>query len=221
MNASGCADTAQSSVTISTMPAVDFYHDNTTCKGVDVLFHTDTLVSNIDALQTYDWDFGDGTAHAYTVNPVHSYQNAGTYTVTLVVTDTVGCPNAVSHSITIHGSPQAQFSYANVCAGTATLFSDLSLAPQGDTIVSWLWNFGDTQQTTDTSTLQNPGYTYTQTGTYTVTLTVTTEHGCEGSIAIPLQVWNLPTAGFRYTTTPCAGERYSLPTPRGVTRARS
>jgi PKD repeat protein len=205
MNASGCSDTAQSNVTISTMPAVDFYHDNTTCKGVSVTFHTDTVVANIDALQTYDWDFGDGTAHAYTVNPTHTYQNAGTYTVTLLVTDTVGCPNAVSHSITIHASPQAQFSYTNVCAGTATLFSDLSLAPQGDTIVSWQWDFGDTQQTTDTSTLQNPEYTYTQTGTYTVTLAVMTEHGCENSIAIPLQVWNRPTASFNYATTPCAG----------------
>jgi len=33
---------------------------------------------------TWDWDFGDGTAHNTTENPVHNYANPGTYTVTLV-----------------------------------------------------------------------------------------------------------------------------------------
>ncbi|HEX8101784.1 MAG TPA: PQQ-dependent sugar dehydrogenase, partial [Solirubrobacteraceae bacterium] len=37
---------------------------------------------------TYDWDFGDGTAHSSAVNPAHTYTTAGTYTATLKVTDT-------------------------------------------------------------------------------------------------------------------------------------
>ena len=35
-----------------------------------------------DAL-TYDWDFGDGTPHATTVNASHTSSQAGTYTATL------------------------------------------------------------------------------------------------------------------------------------------
>jgi glucose/arabinose dehydrogenase/PKD repeat protein len=42
-----------------------------------------------DAL-TYDWDFGDGTAHSTAVKPGHIYQAAGTELVTLRVTDTHG-----------------------------------------------------------------------------------------------------------------------------------
>jgi PKD repeat protein len=51
-------------------------------------------------------------------------------------------------------------------------FTDTSTAPDG-TVVSWLWDFGDS----GTSTLQNPSHTYASAGTYTVTLTVTDSNG--------------------------------------------
>jgi PKD repeat protein len=36
---------------------------------------------------TYDWNFGDGTAHSTATSPQHTYNAAGTYTVTLIATD--------------------------------------------------------------------------------------------------------------------------------------
>jgi glucose/arabinose dehydrogenase/PKD repeat protein len=36
---------------------------------------------------TYDWDFGDGTAHSAAANPSHTYTTAGTYTAVLTVSD--------------------------------------------------------------------------------------------------------------------------------------
>jgi glucose/arabinose dehydrogenase/PKD repeat protein len=39
---------------------------------------------------TYDWDFGDGSAHSAAANPTHTYTTAGTYLVTLRVTDPGG-----------------------------------------------------------------------------------------------------------------------------------
>ncbi len=36
---------------------------------------------------TYDWDFGDGTAHSATANPSHQYTTNGNRTATLTVTD--------------------------------------------------------------------------------------------------------------------------------------
>ncbi|MFK3871806.1 immune inhibitor A domain-containing protein [Pseudoalteromonas rhizosphaerae] len=37
---------------------------------------------------TYSWDFGDGSAVSQRANPTHTYNQAGSYTVTLIVTDT-------------------------------------------------------------------------------------------------------------------------------------
>jgi glucose/arabinose dehydrogenase len=39
---------------------------------------------------TYDWDFGDGSAHSTAANPTHTYAEAGTYTARLTVDDGFG-----------------------------------------------------------------------------------------------------------------------------------
>lgn len=39
---------------------------------------------------SYDWDFGDGTAHSAEANPSHTYATAGSFTATLSVTDANG-----------------------------------------------------------------------------------------------------------------------------------
>ena len=51
---------------------------------------------------TYDWDFGDGTAHSSQVNPTHTYDLAGTYTAKLTVDD--GFQRYPNDSVTIDAS---------------------------------------------------------------------------------------------------------------------
>jgi uncharacterized protein (TIGR03437 family) len=41
------------------------------------------IASNCSTQPTYDWNFGDGTAHSSDVNPTHAYTAAGNYTWTL------------------------------------------------------------------------------------------------------------------------------------------
>lgn len=48
-------------------------------------------------------------------------------------------------------------------------FTDTSIVEEGKSIDSWLWDFGDSTN----STTQNPSHTYTAPGKYKVTLTVT------------------------------------------------
>lgn len=48
---------------------------------------------------SYDWDFGDGSAHASTANPSHTYA-AGSYTARLTVTDPSGSVAQASVDIT-------------------------------------------------------------------------------------------------------------------------
>lgn len=57
------------------------------------------------------------------------------------------------------------FTFENLCAGNATQFTS-NISESYDSL---LWDFGDT----NTSTEENPSHTYATAGTYTVTLTVT------------------------------------------------
>lgn len=50
---------------------------------------------------SYDWDFGDGTPHEGGVQSAHTFTRAGTYTITLVVTDNAGRRGISSQTVTV------------------------------------------------------------------------------------------------------------------------
>jgi glucose/arabinose dehydrogenase/PKD repeat protein len=57
-----------------------------------------------DAL-TYDWDFGDGSAHSTVAKPSHSYTTAGTYTAKLTVKDPSGATGTATVRIDAGNRP--------------------------------------------------------------------------------------------------------------------
>lgn len=73
-------------------------------------------------------------------------------------------------------------------------------------IEKYMWDFGVTTVTTDTSSLPTPAYTYADTGTYTLKLTVSTSNGCTDSTNATVKVYPGFHPGFIYT-----GRCYLLP----------
>ena len=120
------------------------------------------------------WDFSDGNTSTVQ-NPVYTYTIPGIYSVNLTATNAGGSTtqNKAGY-ITVTApvsSPIADFT-ANVTNGTSPLavgFTDQSTG----SVTSWLWDFGDG----NTSTVQNPVYTYTIPGIYSVNLTATNVGG--------------------------------------------
>ncbi len=118
---------------------------------------------------TYDWNFGDGSAHAATQNTSHTYSTVGGYTTTLTVTDAQGHAAAKTWTVSVTPGLQA-FAWVGPTSGSAPLaVSFAGFASGGTAPYTYAWTFGDG----GTSSVQSPSHTYSGQGAYTVHLTVT------------------------------------------------
>jgi len=201
-NGSGCPDTVSQSIVINPKPAVD-YSWTSTCIGTTTTFTTNTTVTNIPDVVSFDWDFGDGSTHNTQQNPVHNYTTTGSYIVTLGIVDINGCLNSVSHTVIINPQPSAMFSFTSACLGANTDFTDQSFTLNGELITNWHWDFGDATTLADTSDLQNGSYIYNSLGVYNVNLIITSQSGCQDTATQTIQVYGRPTASYSYTAAPC------------------
>ncbi|CCG01723.1 PKD domain-containing protein [Blastococcus saxobsidens] len=148
---------------------------------------TEDLTAALDAtgsidpdgsITSHEWDFGDGSiGTGATVE--HVYAAAGTYTVTLTVTDDHGATAQTSTPVTVTDPPNAE----PVAAFTAAV-EGLSVSLDGSgssdadgSIASYGWDFGDGA----TGAGATASHTYAAAGTYTVTLTVTDGEGATGT----------------------------------------
>jgi len=119
------------------------------------------------------WTFGDGTT-SYAPNPVHTYANAGTYTVCLIVKKnsnapgTTPCVRYICKTVVVYPPCNlvVNFSWASGTNPLNIHFTNLTV-PLAATD-SCFWTFGDGTG----SNLVNPAHTYTSPGTYTVCLKV-------------------------------------------------
>jgi len=68
--------------------------------GLSVSF-TDTSTDIDNAIAAWNWNFGDGTAPSTTQNPSHTYNRAGTFTVTLNVSDAAVATHFTTGTVTV------------------------------------------------------------------------------------------------------------------------
>ena len=145
---------------------------------------TDQTISTSGLTNIWNWNFGDGTSSTLK-NPTHTY-TPGTYTVTLINQNILGCKDTAVHSITVYPVPVAAFSDTFFCFSTPTVFSDSSTG----SISTYNWNFGN--GASSVSTQINPSYTYTAPGNYTATLLVTSPDGCMSTATSNIVIHPLP-----------------------------
>lgn len=132
---------------------------------------TDGSTSGTSPITQWQWSFGDGTTSTEQ-NPVHSFDEAGDFTVALTVTSAVGIATE-SKTDYIHVdpsvAPNAAFTATPVSGFRPLTVQFIDASTEGTKVIThWTWDFGDGE----TSTLASPSHTYTDTGDFTVSLTV-------------------------------------------------
>jgi len=180
----------------------------TGCVPLSVSF-TSVATSSVSTLVSWFWNFGDSASGVLDtsslLNPVHTYNNAGSYDVTLIAEDNNGCYDTLTVPQYINPyDPQIDFIAldSTVCLGETTCFFNQS---QGGSL-SYFWNFGDG----NSSNLFNPCHQYTSIGDYTVTLIGTDTSGCIDSLVRTLYIHVTSPAAF-FTANPVYSSCPPLP----------
>jgi hypothetical protein len=155
-------------------------------------YHSIAADLNID---TYTWDFGDGSATSNLKNPTHTYAAAGTYSVELTLTyvaafDSTLCEDVFIFDVEIFALP-------TITASSNSATNEF--CPNGTAIlngaggVSYVWNNGVTN---------NTAFNLAAPATYEVV--GTDANGCSNSTTIDLTFFELPTiVGSPYNATGC------------------
>ena len=183
-------------------PTADFTYCPLCPTNLQVTQFTDLSTDTDGMIVSWSWCFGDGGTSALP-NPSHQFVNAGTYHVTLTVTDDDGASSSVSKDVVvINPAPVADANgpYTATC-GLATFDGSGSTVPNSPcATIAYVWDFGDGSPH---GSGVNPTHQYTFYGTFSVTLTVTvtingftyqdtdtTTATISGSVIVDKKVWD-------------------------------
>jgi PKD repeat protein len=196
----GGTDSVTQSVTVAAANQSPTAAFTPTCTNLACSFNSSASVDPDGTIASYAWSFGDGSTST-TANPSHTFA-AGTYTVTLVVTDNKGATGTASNAVMVTAAPNQNptAAFTPTCTNLACTFdSSASVDPDG-TIASYAWDFGDGS----TSTTAKPSHSFSAAGTYSVKLTVTDNRGGTNAITQSVTVAKAnqaPAAAFTPTCT--------------------
>ncbi|MDE3235145.1 MAG: PKD domain-containing protein [Bacteroidota bacterium] len=171
-----------------------------TCNGFTMSFQNESTASDIS---TYLWDFGDTkrtTDTSSSPTPTYTYTDTGQYVLKLKVTATGGCNDSTTALVKVYPGFKANFSISGSCLLNPYQFTDQTFTKYGY-VNSWQWKFGDSPLTTDTSSFQNPSYTYSSLGTKYITLITTNSKGCTDSLTQSLAVFDKPVISLPFHDT--------------------
>jgi len=97
---SGCTSTATKSNTVEIypLPTALFYASPFEASILDpvIHFYSESLLGNV-----WNWDFGDGIGFSNSLHPVYTYQDTGTFNVSLILTSIHGCLDTLLREVII------------------------------------------------------------------------------------------------------------------------
>ncbi|HEX2607077.1 MAG TPA: PKD domain-containing protein, partial [Flavisolibacter sp.] len=180
------------------------------CKRESVVLQGQGMNNN--NIAEWTWDFGDGSSSHEQGSSRHAFAEAGSYMVTLTITDSLGCQSSRQTRITVSG-PKASFQPETLAAclkDNLIRFIETSTDDGTNKISKKTWYFGDGP---GLSNLSAPvQHHYVEPGTYPVSLKVEDQAGCTDSIAslLPIIIAQPKAIFLSPDTNSCTGKPVRL-----------
>lgn len=200
-SASGCRDTAE--VTTTVHPAINASFSPNYIKGCADL---DVLILNQSggAIDTYEWNWGDGSPLEYVATPLgHTYINPTNATITrnlqLVVFNAANCSDTTMHPIQIYPVADASFT-ASPLAGCNPLTVDFQHTPINAVPVQLNWDFGDNSFGSQPLLSHIYEHQDATSQSFQVELTARTTNGCTDTVRTTIDVGSYMNLAFDLDT---------------------
>lgn len=180
----GCTGADTISILVNPSPQAAFaYAPGQGCMPLSVNF-TDQSISPSGAALSYAWVFGNGT-QSDQASPTVVYVDEGIYSVSLTVTDPIGCSSVTTQNniIQVYPPPVAGFS-----ATPMTVYIDQPIVNVYDgslgNVSLWSYSVSNGMQ------FNSPNFSvnFSDVGAYTITQTVSDAFGCSASALLEINV---------------------------------
>lgn len=181
-NTLGCSATrtVPNAITAYGLPVVTFFVEpDSGCAPLDVRFTNTTDPGMIGGCV---WTFGDGMSST-SCGTEHTYEDSGTYTVSLTVNSPAGCEGDTTlyHLVHVDPSPTAHFTFGpqptNFYQPEVT-FVDAS----SNDVILWSWHFPEGSPDTASSGQVTVSYPNDDGGSYPAQLVVSNRFGCTDTL---------------------------------------
>jgi len=198
----GCTDTTSEKLLFDKIMSRANFTDSTTksnCPPVTAHFYDESKFA-YGGLDSFEWNFGDGSAPVYTEFPSKVYNVPGNYTVTLKITDSLGCVDSISKTnlISIKGATGTY----TVSPKSGCVPLTVQLTAFSNNASKFSWDLGN-GQTPSGSTIT---YTYTAARAYIPVLLLSDSFLCTYPLPAidTINVYPLPIPDFIFDSI-CSG----------------
>ena len=179
---SSCPDSISRFVKVFPYFSTALSDTGTVCPGLPISFF-DESSTTIKPVNSWQWNFGDGGSST-DQNPIHIYNNGGTYNVMLVSHNIKNCVDTAVRQVLIDNFKPSAGKDTIIVKGESIQF-------EANGGVSYLWQPGIYL---NDSSIRDPVGFYPDTGIISYTLFVTSAYGCKGYDTI--RVWVVNQASF-------------------------
>lgn len=185
----GCLDSISKNIEVYPPLQADFSFNNI-CLN-DTIHFLD--ITNSFSVVSRQWNFGYFNQGSVLKNPSFFYPSVGLYTISLNISNAIGCTSDTTKTIEIRNLPEASAIFEDNCFGNATNFYDNSNVVGGFVDES-MWKIENEILIGD-----SVDFTFDAEDVYTVYHEITDNFGCTDDTTFTINIYPLPEVDFDFT----------------------